>query len=284
MNVRALSRTILPILCVCTTACSASFINQGTNQRVVGSNWRLIGSGSAPGAQPSNPYIGLAIGVSGNTLYAAGADFVPCSQGSSAIGESIGGSTQIASDGSFDLNNLAIPQNSIQYSIHGKVPQAGSSSWQGTYTLTSPANNSCVFSDSGSFTATAYPPFQGTYAGKVDGQGLGSGVSLTLDVSQGAPILSPTGPHAVASFRLPLTGTISVSGSTCFTSGTFESKSNSAVMGDQFMIAASMSDGSTAEIRGWFSDQTEKTLQPFTIAVHSGQCNGAFGSGTLTLQ
>jgi hypothetical protein len=279
----AVFRTLLPVLCVCVTACSASFINQGTNETVVGSNWRLIGTGSAPGTQPTGPYIGLALGVSGNTLYVSGADFVPCSQGSSAIGESIGGSAQIASDGSFELNNSAIPQNSIQYSIRGKVPQVGSSSWQGTYTLTSPANSNCKFSDTGSFTATAYPPFQGTYSGSINSQGLGPDVSLTLDVSQGAPILSPTGPQTMPLFRLPLTGTVSVSGSACFTSGTIESKSG-AVMGDQFMMTATMSDGSTAEIRGWFGDQTEKTLQPFSIEVHSGQCEGASGSGTLTLQ
>ncbi len=86
------------------------------------------------------------------------------------------------------------------------------------------------------------------------------------------------------SFRLPLTGTISVSGSTCFKSGTIDSDSNSGAGGDQFMMTALMNDGSTAEIRGWFGDQTEKTLQPFSIFVHGGQCNGAFGSGMLTLQ
>jgi hypothetical protein len=55
-------------------------------------------------------------------------------------------------------------------------------------------------------------------------------------------------------------------------------------MGDQFIMTASMNDGSSAQILGWFSDQTEKTLQPFSILVHNGQCDGKSGSGTLTLQ
>lgn len=284
MKDRAVLRTLLSILCLCLTACSASFINQGTNEAVVGANWRLIGAGSAPIGIPSGPYIGLALGVSGNKLYASGVDLVPCSQGSTAIGAGIGASTQITSDGTFTLNNSSIPQDSIQYSIQGKVPQAGSSTWQGTYTLSNSGSTNCTFNNSGSFTATAYPPFQGTYSGAIDSQGLGTGVSLSLNVSQGAPIVSATGPHTMPSFRLPLTGTVSVSGSACFTSGAIASESNSGVGGDQFMIFASMSDGSTAEIRGWFSDQTEKTLQPFSIFVHNGQCDGDFGNGTLTMQ
>lgn len=281
---RAVSRTLLSILCVCLTACGASFTNHAGNETVTGGNWRLVGTGSAPGAIPSGPYIGLALGVSGNTLYASGTDLVPCSQGSSAIGSHMSGSTQIAADGSFELNNASIPQDSIQYSIQGKVPEAGSSTWQGTYTLTNSGSTNCTFNYSGSFTATAYPPFEGTYSGTINSQSLGSSVSLTLDVSQGAPIVSSTLPQTLPTLRLPLTGTISVSGSTCFTSGTFNSNASSGVGGDQFMVNAAMNDGSSAQILGWFGDPTEKTLQPFTILVHNGQCNGGFGSGTLTLQ
>jgi hypothetical protein len=266
------------------TACSASFVSQGAPETVTGGNWKLIGTGSAPGEIPSSPYIGLALGVSGNTLYASGVDLVPCAQGSSAIGGSLGGITQIASDGSFELNNSSIPQDSIQYSIQGKVPQVGESTWQGTYRLNNSTTTNCTFNNSGSFTATAYPPFHGTYSGIIDSESLGSNVSLTLNVSQGVPVISTIGPQALKLFSLPLTGTVSVSGSACFTSGAIDSKSNSSVGGDQFMMNAAMNDGSSVQILGWFSDQTEKTLQPFSILVHNGQCDGDSGSGTLTLQ
>jgi hypothetical protein len=284
MNDRTPFLVLLPALGLCITACSAGFVNQGAPETVTGGNWKLIGTGSAPGEIPSSPYIGLALGVSGNTLYASGVDLVPCARGSSAIGGSIGGITQIASDGSFELNNSSIPQDSIQYSIQGKVPQVGDSTWQGTFTLTNSTNTNCTFNNGASFTATAYPPFQGTYSGIIGSESLGSNVSLTLNVSQGAPIISTIGPQALKLFRLPLTGTISVSGSACFTSGTIDSKSNSGVAGDQFMMNAAMNDGSSVQILGWFSDQTEKTLQPFSILVHNGQCDGDSGSGTLTLQ
>ncbi|HKN21549.1 MAG TPA: hypothetical protein VJX73_09035 [Terracidiphilus sp.] len=177
------------------------------------------------------------------------------------------------------MTNSAEPIDSIQYTITGKLPAPGASTWQGTYTIVNSPSSTCVFNFSGSFTATAYPTLNGTYAGTIDGSGLGSGISITLKVSQDEQTLEQSMNGAVT--YIPLSGTITVTGSSCFTSGTIVNGQVSQIDADTFMMWASMNDGSTMEIHGWVSDQTEATLTPVDVVIKNGACANAFGSGTL---
>ncbi len=283
MNDRAASRILLPILCVCLTSCGGAIKTQAPSYSSIEGNWKLIGQGSAPGALPTGPYIGVVIGVDGDTLYANVDNEVPCSSGNSAIGGSGGAAKTTITDGNFQIFN-ASAEDSIQFLIKGTVPVNGSATWQGTYELYNSSTTSCTFNLSGSFTASLYLPLQGTYSGTIKGSDLGSGVSLSLDLSQGdLPVMS-TGPANPLIVYLPLTGTASVSGSPCFTSGTIVSGPDSFVAGDRFQIVVLMGDGSTIFIRGWYSEQNQKALEPVLVVVKNGQCNGATGNGTLTLQ
>lgn len=252
-----------------------------SNDASLGGNWHLVGQNAFLGNPLQGPFLSLALDASGGTLYAEGDAFVPCSQGG-GIGGSIGATAQIASDGTFVLTNSADPIDSIHFTITGSAPAPGATAWQGTYMLVNNSNTNCVFNLSGSFTATAYPPFDGTYAGAITGSGLGTGVSITLKVSQGAPTLEMAGGRT--HFYIPLNSTIAVSGSPCFTTGTTASNWPSGVAGDNFNLYYTMNDGSTVEVLGWFNGQTETTLEPANVLVFNGTCASANGSGTFTLQ
>ena len=133
------------------------------------------------------------MGVVGNRIYGSGDVFVLCSNGdgNGAFPMSFTGS--IAADGKFTLTNGS--QSSIPATIQGQVPSVDSSNpnsvtWPGTYTL---AATGCNPGPSGNFTATLYPPLEGTYAGTISGPNSSSGQSssptalqLTAQISQGA--------------------------------------------------------------------------------------------------
>lgn len=249
-------------------------------------NWYLSGQDfMIPGGpQSQGPYLGVALGVVGNTVYARGNVGVNCSRGNSGIGGTISATGSIASDGTFVLTNTAVPLDSLQFTIEGTVPPAGTSTWQGTYALVNSASEtSCTFNQSGSFNATQYPPFTGTYVGAIKSTSLGTGLSVTLQVTQGTPTLTSLGTQLPPVLYVPVSGSIAVTGSSCFASGQVASTSGS-VGGDAFMLVLSMNDGSTLHLNGWYADQTEATLQAVTLSVLGGQCAGEFGSGPLTKQ
>jgi hypothetical protein len=191
--------------------------------------------------------------------------------------------TEIAADGTFSLSNTSDPQIPMQFTIQGSVPSVGTSTWQGSYTLfTAPTSLlNCSFNQSGTFTAAPYPAVNGTYAGAINGSGLLAGMSMTLKLAQGSPTIAPLGTN----FEIPMSGTVTVDGTSCFTTGTISSDGSSSIRGDFLTLFVTMNDGSFLSINGWLSDQSETALKPVSLSVLGrGQCVGASGNGTLTLQ
>jgi len=250
-------------------------------------NWHIAGEQGNKILPPlQSPLLTFAIGVSGDTVYASGNVGVICSSGTGAIGgtsELIG---EIASDGTFQLSNSNEPLDSIQITIQGKAPAPGSTTWSGNYTVTNGSTAiGCTFNLTSDFVATLYPPLDGTYSGTITGQGLGSGITVTTQITQGTFTSGKLTARSSGSvYYTPLSATITVSGSPSFTTGTTDASQllpgSSSIGGNSFALNFLMNNGSTLTLTGWFSDPSETTLQiegPLFLS-------GVFGSGTLTRQ
>lgn len=288
MQLRKLILSLVPILSLLIVSCGGHSTSapQTPDYSALDGNWRLLGQSSSPVFPPQdNYYIGVAIDVVGNTIYARGEVFASCSQGSSSIGSSISATSPIAADGSFLLTDSMFPLNTLQYTIRGNVPPSGASTWQGSYTLfNSLSSTGCTISESGTFSATAYVPFHGTYTGTLNELGSGTGMSVAFQVAQGAPTVAYVGPQNLPDMYIPLTGAVTVTGSPCFTSGAIVNGTDSLLFGDSFLVWVSMNDRYTLQLSGKFANPSEATLQPFVGLVQNGQCANTIFNGKLTLQ
>ena len=269
---------LVPLLLsgLCLVSCNQSNYQP---RSALNGNWHIAGTEFFQ----QYPLLTLALVVSGNTVYGSGDVGVNCSGSGSSVGSSLSVTGQIASDGSFLLTNSASPLDSIQVAIQGKVPAAGSKSWAGTFTLTNAVTQTlCVFNVSSDFVATAYAPLDGTYDGTLAGQGPGPGITVATQISQGVFTSFPRQSPLPPIYYIPLSATITVSGSPCFTSGTPSNDFLNSIGGNSFALSYAMNDGSTLLVNGWFTDSSESTLQLEVVTVIGGKCNGADYSGTLT--
>lgn len=246
-------------------------------------NWNLVGDSRAD--VPVGLSVGLA--VSGSQVSGQGFLETTCGSGGGLIGAAGGNfavSGQIAADGTFvlELFNPG-PVNGNTMEIRGHVPAAGSAGWSGSYSFAKPGTT-CGTGASGSFTATRMgplhdAPFAGTLA---QANVTGKSVGLTLDLSEGK---TASAPHAGGTYYyLPLTGTLSVSGTSCFTAGTVTANPLSMIGGYFVTLDAQMNDGSRVLVNGIADDVTEGKFHAVLMSVLSGPCAGQAFEGTLSRQ
>jgi hypothetical protein len=217
---------------------------------------------------------------------------------------------KIAPDGSFALSppgsiasdgkviRLSAPPDEAALVIRGVVPHDGASTWKGTYAFTIPPYKplsgnpygSCTPPQTTSFVATAYSPMSGIYAGAITSQGLGSDVTVTINVSQSGPqVLSgPDGqPRLMPSPLFPLSATISVKGSPCFTHGTSrEPIEGNQISGNRFDMNFDMEGVAVLMVDGWVSGSHSDALQHvnFVVGRMGSKCFNAHATGTLKKQ
>ncbi|HXE08294.1 MAG TPA: hypothetical protein VN612_10380 [Acidobacteriaceae bacterium] len=217
--------------------------------------------------------------VDGNQVTAVGDMQYSCGNGPSGAGGSFALSGQIDASGSF---HLAPPPNlpgaGVQLSIDGTVPSGGQPDWSGTYTLSdAPGYTSCLVSKTGSFTATAFAPLNNTvYAGSVSSQ-FGT-LDISVVLTEGAAVTQPNDAH------LPVSGSITVSGSSCFSHGTTNAIAPGEMEGDISSLRFEMDDGSHINFTGIFGSPDESTLQPVLVGVLGGQCSGQAYLGAMVRQ
>jgi len=231
----------------------------------------------------------LSIVVEGNQIYAHGDSVIPCAP--PAFFSSEGGTFeltgQIAGDGTVQLNPPASFRSGSEVTtISGSVPAAGATSWNGTYSVVngSTSTNTC-FSGTGSFSATPLPSIAATYAGSMSSNTNSFGVTMKLSQGTATEVTEPNG--TVYAY-LPLTGTLLVSGSPCFTTGSSAAGSSlaaiqSSIAGDFLNVNFDMDDGSRIVFSA-FMTSDETTLQQASFGVIGGQCNQSGYIGTLTRQ
>jgi hypothetical protein len=271
---------------------TALIVGCGSPMPVVGSNadsalagnWNLVGTG----AFNSSPSISLAVFVSGNQVTATGNEFLACTTGGG--GGSVSLSGQIAADGSFQLVEpatltMTLNGSTVQLAISGRVPAVGSSTWSGTYAFTVTPTVGCIASQSGTFTAAAIPAFTGTYTGTLAQGVSGPSIGASLSVTQGAATVSSF--PVLGSFQnyLPLTGTIAVTGISCFTHGTVSTNAISEIEGDHVYMIFTMDDGSELFVVGSFLGTDDSSVQVTGLDSSQSLCSSNTGYfGTIVRQ
>lgn len=243
-------------------------------------NWLLAGSRQLK----QYPFLTTAVITRGNTIVVQGDFMVGCANSpGGAVGGSLYLAGQAASDGNFQISETPDSSqiNSIQVSVQGKLPPAGSSTWSGTYSFTDLAGyTSCIVNQTASFTATALPPVNATYGGTLTGSS--GNITVSSTITQGTPT-SQTTPIGSVDYLVPLSGTITVTGSPCFTHGTTAPLSNQ-IEGDLAALSFTMDDGSQVLFNGFLSIPDETVIYPATFVVFNGKCSQNSYSGTLTRQ
>ncbi len=251
-------------------------------------NWLL--AGSLPVSGPLFPLpqqfgLTMTLDVSNGEVLADMSFFYPCSNGG------VGGSgalplATIAADGSFTLQtsqvNTLVP--TVVLSVHGKAPQAAGGNWTGTYTATN-SSPGCL-PVSGTFTAAPIQAIGGTFLGVgtlgPQNAPAAPASSMTMSFVQGGPAsLAPPLYGSPVNSESALSGTIQVTGSSCFTSGTANIPSGS-VLGDNVEEQFAMNDGSRLLLHGSVTDVAASTIKLSSLLVVGGACDNWFGySGSV---
>jgi hypothetical protein len=252
-------------------------------------NWLLVGPMPTNVLQLS-PVSGFRLAmtfdVTGNNVEALGFSNQPCSNQDSSspiFGSSVSSTAitkgTIAADGSFTLQTPAnFPENSLL--IQGKVPKTGDG-WTGTYTasFTGPMVPPCGGNYSGMVTATSFPLVSGVYVGTGSSPSVpgapGKPVTFQISLQQGGIVTNPLTGISTPSSSV-LTGSIQVSGSSCFSSGTIGPTPPGSVEGNLMTANFAMNDGSSLNFQGALTDSTEESITSFFVVVTGGKCAGFY--------
>ncbi len=248
-------------------------------------NWLISGSlPSLSSVPPQNGVLNFAasLSVSNGQVTGAGAFGYLCNGLTSAYGFAISGS--VDSSGTFTAQ-VSLPNPGVSLTFSGTPPSQNDVAWSGTYTYVNPG---CPQTLSGKFTSTPLGNLTGTYTGSTSlslspGYGSGTPVTITLQLTQGGNITLPSGATEYSAYAL--TGTMTVTGSTCFHSGTLTNSSGQVeVAGNWVTLPFTMDDGSVFSLDGNFTDIAANTISISGGRVsQSGAC-ALESLGSLTLQ
>jgi len=249
-------------------------------------DWLISGSlPSLPSTAQQNGVLNFAatLSVSNSQVTGAGSFSYPCGGLVAAFGFAISGVVDSSGTFTAEVASPSLQQDGVSLTFSGTVPSQDGGVWSGTYTYVNPG---CPQTLSGSFTSTPLGTLTGTYTGSTSlspGYGSGTPVSITLQLTQGGNVTLPGGASGYSADTL--SGTIAVTGSTCFHSGTIASSNRYqyAVSGNYVDLPFTMDDGSLFDLTGTFTDIAANTISISSGAVSSGAC-ASNRTGTLTLQ
>jgi hypothetical protein len=206
----------------------------------------------------------------------------------------------LSSGGSLGSDGRFFPASSsdqVAVVINGAVPAGDAKTWKGNYKFTIPpykelSSNpygTCNSPQTGNFVASAFAPLSGTYTGAISGEGFGSGVSVTLTVSQNGPQTAsgPDGQPRLMLQLFPLSASISVRGSSCFAHGTSRTPADgNQLSGNRFDLNFDMDGVAVLIVDGWVAGPDSDTLREvhFQVGGMGSKCFNASGTGTLTKQ
>ena len=247
-------------------------------------NWLI--SGSLPSISSAGPPTGglnfsASLSVSNGQLTGAGAFNAPCGGLSGVFGFAISGS--LGSSGTFTAQ-ASISNPGVSLTFNGTPPSQSDGAWTGTYTYINPG---CPQPLTGKFTSTPLGDLTGTYTGSTSlspGYGSGTPVSITVQLKQGGNVTLPGGGTGYSAYAL--SGSLSVTGTSCFHSGTLTNSTGAEVevAGNYVALAFTMDDGSELSLGGTFTDLAANTISISNGRVSpSGACS-LESLGTLTLQ
>ena len=292
-------KLLMPVLCCAlVSSCGGSGRSAGvpaapvTPPTTLTGNWMIAGSR----ATDTLPLLSTTLVVNGSQITGEGNVEIRCSPTARA-GGFVSLSGTIAADGSFQ-STFSLPEASgdvppFRYSVSlsGRSPAAAdAATWNGNYQVTASgalpgSNQPCAYSQSGAFAATKLPPLTGVYTGVQKNSapsevGPVPATALALTVAQGEPTLVTL--RRGTEYQLPLAATVTVTGASCFHSGTtVGAVSPSSIAGDKFELQFVMDDGSQMGLDGYFQDATGTSLEAFATVLE-GACKGTVIFTTLT--
>jgi hypothetical protein len=171
--------------------------------------------------------------------------------------------------GTMSGNTVTLTANSVageNITITGAANSAGIT---GSYSI----SGGCADGDYGTIAAVLVPPASGNWSGTYTSNGTSQPATGTF--AQDVPN---------ADGFSPLSGTITFSGSPCFTSGTLEA-GQSWSLGNIVQAVVAMSDGSQLTLNGFITDaSTNANNMTVNISISGGSCAGQSGSVTFTRQ
>jgi hypothetical protein len=256
-------------------------------------NWLLAGTiPEGPPFSGSSPGLSVTLSVVDSEVIGSGTVNVFCStlpNTGFGFGQGFVVSGAVRADGTFTAQTPTLPSglSALPITISGSVPSAPGEAWTGSYTIdASQQGASCNPELKGSFTATGIAAVTGTYTGTGT---FGTGTSatpigVTASLQQGGDTAAP---QTSAQSSSALSGTISITGTSCFHSGTLVTPTTPALLpgdvaGDQVQADFKMDDGSQLLIVGYISDAQASALQVRNMLAFGGNCAGSQILGTLS--
>ncbi len=223
--------------------------------------------------------------VNGSNVVGVGVVSLACASGVSSgrlngVGSVILVSGPVAADGTFTLENRAPTSGTlfdVDLFVQGTVPKTSQGAWSGNYTIGS-TEVGCLTTVSGSFTAAPIQAVTGTYAGSLTLPQLGTmgtstqtPVTVQMTLQQGGTFVSPATGNGVYS-NTTLTGSVQVTGTTCFASGKVSTAFPSVVEGDLVEAIFTMDDGSQMEVTGTVEDVLASRMSVHSVRGSGGKC------------
>src|SRR5580698_1573208 len=250
-------------------------------------NWYIAGNRM----KKQFPLLSIYLHVDGTQIIGRGWMQAVClNESRNGAGGSLNLNGEITPDGVFTLRNS--PRSTLHVEISGQAPAEGATTWSGEYTLAGDISRACPsYRQTNSFTATPLAALSGTFSG-----------SLKIHYSQSAPAISTESSQANFSitiaqgaaasqrlntgevhFYLPLTGTIQVKGSSCFSHGqadplTYSTHGSapsrySTLGGDAVDLWFAMDDESQVNVIAVFADPDASALSIINARVIGGKCD-----------
>lgn len=245
------------MLCGFLAACGSS--SSGTD---ISGNWSFTANSTA---SPSNAPLTITAALNSHSGQVIGIlHFFGTSCIASTTDVAVTGT--LNSSGAVKLTTASITNQVI--TITATASKDGSSIAGGTYAV----SGGCADGDAGNVSGVRIPTLTGTFGGAVQIQS-GPGLVLSTQLTQSTT--------ADSDGFFDMTSTITVQGSSCFTSGKTMGTPGGILFGTRLVTIYTMDDGSTLTLDA--TTNTGGTSLASYAYVSNGKCNGT-GSGTLTKQ
>jgi hypothetical protein len=244
--------------------------------------WLLVGSMPTYFVPTANTATNVAASftVSGTSIVGSANVQSVCSAGG-AFGYGYVGvlSGKVNEDGTFSagFSSAQIPVQTL--TIAGMVPANPNEGWAGTmkYNIAS-GNGQCAASFNNSFTAVPFPSVAGSFSGS--GELTYGYVASGVSPAPGTPYsMSVSLAQNGAGAESAITGTIKLSGFSCFTSGTIDA-GLSDVESNLLNLNFTMNDGASVQLAGSVNNTIGTQLAVSGIYVRGDSCAGNYYMAT----
>ena len=255
---------VLPVILAGCGGSSSGVLNTSPVYADLSGNWNFI-------LTPSNQlsfgpilggYLASANGSVAGTLHANGSSCYPVTQDIPVTGSVTPAGVLTLRSATVAGQILSMSGNA--FALTGSSSDAISGVFSGTYTI----SGGCAAGENGTVAGTLISPVNGDYAGSLRSDS-GLSIGVNFDATQ-------TGPNADGEYGV--SGTVSFSGSLCFSTGTITS---STIYGQFIDVTIAASNGGTMQFTGEILDTEPMTIDGL-YSMTAGNCAGDLGGGTLT--